>query len=62
MEIKSVSRVYDLYPGHMRKTTYTTLEDANGYKIVRQVVEQLVLYSKFPVAGNGKGFYIDITV
>ena len=62
MEIKSISKTYELYPDHMRKTTYTTLEDANGYKVVQQVVEQLVLYSKFPVAGNGKGLYIDITV
>jgi hypothetical protein len=46
----------------MKKTSYITYKDAKGHEIVRQVVEQAVTYSKFPVAGNGKGLYVDILV
>lgn len=62
MVIKSISIVQSLYADHMKKTSYITYKDAKGHEIVRQVVEQAVTYSKFPVAGNGKGLYVDILV
>jgi hypothetical protein len=62
MEIKSIQRALDLQAGHMRGVTYTTVVDEKGNQYVRQVVEQVVLYSKFPLAGNGKGLYVDVTV
>lgn len=46
----------------MRKTTYTTLVDANGREVVKQVVEDVILYSKLPVLGSAKGNLLDIKV